>query len=220
MTSDPRTALAEQSATDGLRGWRWFIDGDWIVFEPPGRSEIHLSEMKLVASWRGVANVGAVFRATPHTGVYLRFRLQPADDHRFPIIVGQSHLPLKIRQETVKTDVVRGQTMSDAPSREHRWMAPHGSAHPAVERNGEAMQLIWYQRGDGLWNATCSCNASVVGVPFERRADAEQAHFDLTAMEREFRAKHPERFAGNQIPACGAKLPEQNPNLPGPLVFP
>ena len=80
------------------------------------------------------------------------------------------------------------------------------------------MQLVWHQRKDGLWNAACACNASVCGVPFERRAEAEQAHFDLTKMERARRAKHPERFP--QLPACGPKLPEPNPNLPGPLVFP
>jgi hypothetical protein len=81
------------------------------------------------------------------------------------------------------------------------------------------MQLIWHQRKDGLWNAACSCNATVVGVPFERRAEAEAAHFDLTKMERAYRSAY-RRFAGNQIPPCGPKLPEPNPNLPGPLVFP
>lgn len=82
------------------------------------------------------------------------------------------------------------------------------------------MRLVWYQRADGLWNAACACNASVVGVPFERRADAEAAHFELTITERAHRAKHPDRFAGNQIPACGPRLPEPNPNLPDPPVFP
>jgi hypothetical protein len=92
------------------------------------------------------------------------------------------------------------------------------------------MQLIWHQRKDGLWNAACSCNATVVGVPFERRAEAEAAHFAVATMERAFRAskstiasfvrtENPERYA-NQIPPCGPKLPEPNPNLPGPLVFP
>jgi len=80
------------------------------------------------------------------------------------------------------------------------------------------MQLVWYQRKDGLWNAECACNAAVCGVEFERRAEAERAHFDLTKMERAHRATHPERFA--QLPACGPKLPELNPNLPGPRVFP
>jgi hypothetical protein len=82
------------------------------------------------------------------------------------------------------------------------------------------MQLIWHQRKDGLWNAACACNAAVVGVPFERRADAEAAHVELTSMERAFRAKNPKRFKGNQIPSCGPKLPEPNPNFPEPLVFP
>ena len=82
------------------------------------------------------------------------------------------------------------------------------------------MRIVWHQRKDGLWNAACACNASVVGVSFERRSDAEAAHFDLTRMERAHRAANPERFAGNQIPACGPKLPEPNPNLPDPFVFP
>ena len=80
------------------------------------------------------------------------------------------------------------------------------------------MQLVWHQRKDGLWNAARACNATVCGVPFERRAEAEAAHFDLTKMEREHRAAHPARFTA--IPPCGPKLPEPNPNLPGLLVFP
>ena len=81
------------------------------------------------------------------------------------------------------------------------------------------MRLIWYQRQDGLWNAACACNATIAGVAFEPRADAEAAHFNLTRMERAFRAHHQVRFAGNQIPACGPKLPELNPNLSSPFVF-
>jgi hypothetical protein len=82
------------------------------------------------------------------------------------------------------------------------------------------MHLIWYQRRDGLWNAACACNASICGVMFDRRAAAETAHFDLTRSERVFRAGRLERFAGNQIPPCGPKLPEADPNLTGPHVFP
>ena len=52
------------------------------------------------------------------------------------------------------------------------------------------------------------------------RDRAEAWHFDLTIMERAHRAENAERFAGNQIPACGPKLPEPNPNLPDPFVFP
>lgn len=83
------------------------------------------------------------------------------------------------------------------------------------------MRLIWHQRHDGLWNAACACNAAVCGITYERRADAEAAHFELTTMERAHRAAHPERFSpGNQIPACGPKLPEPNPNFPASFVFP
>jgi len=82
------------------------------------------------------------------------------------------------------------------------------------------VRLIWYQRKDGLWNAACACNATLAGVRFEQRADAEAAHAEITNMERAHRAKHPDRFAGNQIPTCGPKLPEPNPNFPEPPVFP
>ena len=82
------------------------------------------------------------------------------------------------------------------------------------------MRLIWHRREDGLWNTACACHASIVGVPFERRADAEAAHFELTATDRAHRTANLDRFAGDQIPPCGPKLPEPNPNLPGPLVFP
>ena len=82
------------------------------------------------------------------------------------------------------------------------------------------MRLVWYQRQDGLWNAACACNASVVGVRFEQRADAETAHVELANVERMFRATNPACFAGNLIPPCGPKLPEPNPNLPDPFVFP
>ena len=79
------------------------------------------------------------------------------------------------------------------------------------------MQLVWHQRKDGLWNAACACNATVCGVEFSRREQAEAWHFDLARMEREHRATH---APDTQIPACGPKLPEPNPNEPGPLVFP
>lgn len=78
------------------------------------------------------------------------------------------------------------------------------------------MQLVWYQREDGLWNAACACNAVVVGIPYERRAGAEEAHFEVARMERTFRASQNR----DQIPQCGPKLPEPDPNHPGPRVFP
>jgi hypothetical protein len=88
------------------------------------------------------------------------------------------------------------------------------------------MRLVWYQRQDGLWNAACACNATVVGIAYERRADAETAHFETARIKREHRANNPERIDGvlrasrNQIPPCGPKLPEPNPNFPDPFVFP
>jgi hypothetical protein len=79
------------------------------------------------------------------------------------------------------------------------------------------MRLVWYQRQDQLWNAACACHATVCGVPFERRGDAEIRHFELATIERAQRAS---RADDSQIPACGPKLPEPNPNLPNPFVFP
>lgn len=77
------------------------------------------------------------------------------------------------------------------------------------------MKLIWHQRKDGLWNAECACHATIAGWFLERRAEAEAAHFDLANKERIRRAG-----TANQIPACGPKLPEPNPNDPDPFVFP
>lgn len=81
------------------------------------------------------------------------------------------------------------------------------------------MRLIWYQRQDGLWNAACTCNATIAGVRFEQRSLGEAAHFERVGPERAFRAATP-RLAHDQIPACGPKLPEHNPNIPDPPVFP
>lgn len=80
------------------------------------------------------------------------------------------------------------------------------------------MRLIWYQRKDGLYNAECTCNASICGATLEQRARAETAHFELTNSERAFRTANPKRFP-SQIPPCGPKLPEYNPNSPEPFVF-
>ena len=75
------------------------------------------------------------------------------------------------------------------------------------------MKLIWYKRQDGLWNAACACNATLCGTAFEQRAAAETAHFNNAHAERWQRGAH-------KIPACGPKLPEHNPNLPDPWIFP
>lgn len=83
------------------------------------------------------------------------------------------------------------------------------------------MKLVWHQRGDGLWNAACACNTTICGVDFARRTEAEASHFARARMERERRFQATPALApGSQIPACGPKLPEPNPNHPGPLVFP
>lgn len=73
------------------------------------------------------------------------------------------------------------------------------------------MRLIWYRRNDGLWNAACACNASIAGVDFEKRTAAEECHEQRANVERARRAADPAHF-GDQIPSCGPKLPDPNPN--------
>ena len=82
------------------------------------------------------------------------------------------------------------------------------------------MKLVWYQRKDGLWNAACACHATVIGIAYEQRTAAEAEHFRAANAERTRRAKEPVSFERSQIPSCGPKLPEPNPNLPDPFVFP
>jgi hypothetical protein len=78
-----------------------------------------------------------------------------------------------------------------------------------------AVRLVWYQRADGLWNAACACHATLCGVAFEGRSAAESWHFEAAANERVGRAGTPQ-----QIPECGPKLPDPDPNHPEPPVFP
>ena len=71
---DPLVALAESVERTVLHGWRWFIDDTWIVFEVPGLSEITLLELKVIAEHTRVMRLAAVFRSTPHAGIYVRFQ--------------------------------------------------------------------------------------------------------------------------------------------------
>jgi len=77
------------------------------------------------------------------------------------------------------------------------------------------MRLVWYQRPDGLWNADCACHGTIAGWSSEQRAEAEAGHFAYADKERARR-----EGTSRQIPACGPKLPDPNPNLPEPFVFP
>ena len=67
------SAIMEAFATR----WRWFCDGTWIVLEPP-QGLIAAETMHHVHQSADVHTVEAVFRTTPHPGVYLRFRLREA----------------------------------------------------------------------------------------------------------------------------------------------
>lgn len=55
--------------------WRWFRDGIWIVMEPPD-SVISAATMRYMLAHSQVTRPEAVFRTTPHPGIYLRFRLK------------------------------------------------------------------------------------------------------------------------------------------------
>lgn len=55
--------------------WRWFCEGTAIVLEPP-QGCIAAETMLYLHKHTGVHSVEAVFRATPHPGVYLRFCLR------------------------------------------------------------------------------------------------------------------------------------------------
>ena len=57
------------------RPWRWFVDGDWIVLEAP-YGFIAAETMQHINQSADVHTVEAVFRNTPHPGIYLRFRLR------------------------------------------------------------------------------------------------------------------------------------------------
>jgi hypothetical protein len=73
------------------------------------------------------------------------------------------------------------------------------------------MKLIWFQRSDGLWNADCTCGAACCGIHFDARASCEAWHFQRAAEDRK---------NGNKYKPCGPKFPEEDLNMPGPLVFP
>lgn len=95
-----------------------------------------------------------------------------------------------------------------------------GDGHEDRLHKSKEMRLVWYQRADGLWNTECACSAAIVGVTYEQRAKSETWHFALACMDRAFRTENPEHFKSSQIPACGPKLPECNPNRFDPFVFP
>lgn len=78
----------------------------------------------------------------------------------------------------------------------------------------ETLTLKWQQREhDGLWNAACACGATLAGVGEPDREEAEQRHFENTAIDR-VRAGYPEcgpsaePCLGCTCPACKAAAEE------------
>jgi hypothetical protein len=66
-----------------LEGWRWFIDGGYVVLEPRDRL---VSFRDMAFLWNvGTTDIEAVFRATPSPGVYLRFKLAAHNSGMTPI---------------------------------------------------------------------------------------------------------------------------------------
>ena len=57
-----------------LAGWRWFIDGDYLVFEPL-TGIIQLRDMTFLDMHAHTTNIEAVLRTTPNPGIYLRCKL-------------------------------------------------------------------------------------------------------------------------------------------------
>jgi hypothetical protein len=57
-----------------LAGWRWFLDGDYVVFEPPTCS-IDPRPMIFLDMHARTTDVEAVFRVSPKPGIYLRCKL-------------------------------------------------------------------------------------------------------------------------------------------------
>jgi hypothetical protein len=60
-----------------LAGWRWFIDGEFIVLEPS--TSIQPRHMAFLDMHARITDVEAVFRASPSPGIYLRCKLTPEE---------------------------------------------------------------------------------------------------------------------------------------------
>lgn len=75
-----------------------------------------------------------------------------------------------------------------------------------------SIRLIWYQRKDLVWNAECTCGATLCGVEDNQRLDTEVWHF---------RCADEDRANGNKYKPCGPKLPTEDPNgyFPNPPIF-
>ena len=68
--------IHHSSSIAPLAGWRWFIDGDYLVFEPR-TGTIQARDMSFLDLHARITGVEAIFRATPNPGIYLRCKLAP-----------------------------------------------------------------------------------------------------------------------------------------------
>jgi hypothetical protein len=70
---DRVTTRVEEIMKPFAKPWRWFRSDKCIVLEPP-YGLIDIATMKYIHQLPDTHTIEAVFRATPHPGVYLQFR--------------------------------------------------------------------------------------------------------------------------------------------------
>jgi hypothetical protein len=68
--------IHRSSSIAPLAGWRWFIDGAYLVFEPR-TGAIQSRDMAFLDLHASITAVEAVFREAPNPGIYLRCKLAP-----------------------------------------------------------------------------------------------------------------------------------------------
>lgn len=69
------TSLPIPAGVIPLEGWRWILDGSWIILEPRA-GKIAMRDMDYLDMFPETTDIEVVFRTTPSAGVYLRFRLR------------------------------------------------------------------------------------------------------------------------------------------------
>ena len=128
MTDKEKLAEFAEAITSAapLKGWRWFIDNDWIVLEPHNRF-VASSDMAFVATQPSAIDIEAVFRATPSPGVYLRFKLTRMDTNVAQIAAWFEDQAAKER-ELLDSGRCNNRSLT-----EERWMVYKASAQSVRE---------------------------------------------------------------------------------------
>ena len=133
MTDKPKqTKLAEfaqaitapqEALSNPLEGWRWFIDGGYVVLEPRDRL---VSFRDMAFLWNvGTTDIEAVFRATPSPGVYLRFKLTAHNIGMTPI----EQIAVWFEEQAAKErDLLDSGRCNNPGLAEERWLVYKASA--------------------------------------------------------------------------------------------